>query len=299
MKKTQDRHSDLEYRLEIARNIFQTPPYIDYEFFKTDDLLILTSAKIGTSFIKTYLKSNNIKFIEGSFKYLIDENFWSEDTSTNEPIGINNIMSNPDIRKLILFRNPRIKVLSGVLQDFNGAMITLGNSIIGRRLFQDKYEIPEEMFAMMDGYRDFDLEVLMNTHPDIMERIFVDFFMLGIKDNNLLYQHSKLVSKNIYWLLESGKIKLGENDSVIDIDTHGQDVITVLKDAYQDKVQVPHDDSYYNSNISEYFIYESPLWNELAMRDTPWFRTMENRINTDWLFYDLMKQKWQRTIIKK
>lgn len=299
IKKNEDKHSDLQYRLDVANNIFQAKPTLEYEFFKTDDILILTSAKIGTSFIKTYLKSNRIKFVEGSFRYLINENFWSEDNSLDDPIGIDTMLSNPDIRKLVLFRNPRIKVLSGVLQDFNGAMITLGNSIIGRRLFQDKYEIPEEMFLMIDGHRDFDLEILMNSYPSIMEQIFVDFFMLGVKDNNLLYQHSKLVCKDIYWFLETGKIKLTDNDSVVDIDTHGGDVVKVLKDAYQDKVQVQHDNSYYNSNISEYFIYESPLWNELAMRDTTWFKTMENRINTDWLFYDLLKQKWQRTSIKQ
>lgn len=297
MRHTEDRLHDLEYRLQVSNNVFENSPVVDYEYYKTENLLILLSAKIGTSYMKSYFRENNIKYIQGGFSYRIAHDYWEEDNTKDEPIGIDKMIANPEIPKLILFRNPRIKLLSGVLQDFNASLVTLGQSIIGARLFQEKYNLPDEFFAMIDGHKDFDIESLMNNHQEIMEQIFIDFFNLGIKDNNLLYQHSKLVCKNIYWFLEAGKIKLGEGDSVVDLDTNGHDIEKILKKYYPESVNKQKHKEYYNSNISEYFIYESHLWGENDMSNTSWFKTMENRLNTDWLFYDLLKRKWERTIL--
>ena len=200
-----------------TNRLFTLDNKVEYEFFKTDSILVLTSAKVGTNTMKTFFQEGNIDYVSGGFRYNIKQDGWECSTEQEIQVDIEGILQDDDLHKVIVFRNPKIKSISGMLEDFAGELAKISDIPYATSLIKQKYQLDviSEYIIVNPNIQVGDL---LNHNPHLAGLLFSDWFYAVLKDGDLLRGHSKLICSSLYWLLDSGKISITGDTNFVDLD---------------------------------------------------------------------------------
>ena len=272
--------------------LFSTDIKVQYEYYKSDDLLILTSAKVGTNTLKSFFQHNNIDYVVGGFEYNLTEDSWEQSNEQNEPdVDIPGLLQNDTIQKIIIFRNPKIKAVSGMLEDFSGEISKILSINYGISLIKQKYQLDAiSEYILADP--DISIEHLVNVNPDLAHLLFKDWFYSILKDGDLIVGHGKPICSSLYWLLDTEKITVNKNTKFIDLD----DISTgklgdVLKELYPKNTFRFHLTN--NSRKKQYILMDEILSKGENFKGSAWYQILSARINSDYKWYVRLKDKYQ------
>jgi len=276
-----------------VNELFTSDNKVEYEFYKTDYILVLTSAKVGTNTIKTFFQDGNIDYVNGGFSYNIKENAWECSTSQGVEVDIEGILQDDDLYKVIVFRNPKIKSISGMLEDFAGELSRISDIPYATSLIKQKYQL-DVISEYIIVNPNIQIGDLLNHNPDLASLLFSDWFYAMLKDGDLLRGHSKLICSSLYWLLDSGRISITDDTNFVDLDdTSTNKLGTVLKKLYPDSTYNFTVDN--NSRKNQWVLFDSILNGSGDFQYSTWYRIFEERINNDMLWYYRLKEKYQKT----
>lgn len=272
--------------------LFSTDIKIQYEYFKTDDVLVLTSAKVGTNTLKQFFLHNNIDYIVGGFEYNLTEDAWVESNEQNESdVDIPGLLQNDTIQKIILFRNPKIKAVSGMIEDFSGEISKVISIDYGYSLIKQKYNL-DSISEYIISDPDISIESLININPDLAYLLFKDWFYSILKDGDLIAGHGKPICSSLYWLLDAKKIKVDTNTKFIDLDdTSTGKLGDILKELYPENTFRFHLSN--NSRKKQYILMDDILTKGENFKGSSWYHILSERISSDYKWYLRLKEKYQ------
>jgi len=271
-------------------------------YAETPNLGILYYNKVGSTFMSTMFRDNQSLEVDGIKIYsnqvgehkvrLINENQWVWATTHKKDRGIlteslgdfekiTNGTSEKDL--IIVTRNPKLKLLSGLIQDTNPYGSILQHPGLFLRGYLSKHH---PSVLGISTFRE-----LKELHPNVWEEVF-EYYLLGwFKDfNNIKTSagaHGKLgFNETYYKFLELNPINL-DKLTIVDIDSIDGNLETVFKKYHKD-LKFPGG---VHSNKGRYSDMVS-LINKVSKKYKYLVKDIEWEISRDYFYYNLIKEKY-------
>ena len=274
-------------------------------YAETPKIGILYYNKVGSSFISTMfinnesLKVNGIKIYSNQANQvgernvrLINDNQWVWATTHKKDRGIlteslgdfEKIINGTSEKDLIIVtRNPKLKLLSGLMQDIKPHGTIFQHPGLFLRGYLSKYHPSAAGIPTFSELKKF--------HPNVWEEVF-EYYLLGWFKafNNIKTSdgaHGKLgFNETYYKFLELNPINL-DKLTIIDIDSIDGNLETVFK-KYHKNLKFPES---VHSNKGRYsdVIY---LINKLSKKYKGLLQDIEWEISRDYFYYNLIKEKY-------
>jgi len=270
-------------------------------YAETPNLGILYYNKVGSTFMSTMFEHNQSLKVDGIKIYSnqvnrnkfrsINDNQWAWATTHKKDRGIlteslgdfekiTNGTSEKDL--IIVTRNPKLKLLSGLIQDTNPYGSILQHPGLFLRGYLSKHH---PSVLGISTFRE-----LKELHPNVWEEVF-EYYLLGwFKDfNNIKTSagaHGKLgFNETYYKFLELNPINL-DKLTIVDIDSIDGNLETVFK-KYHNNLKFPQ----VHSNKGKYsdMVY---LINKVSKKYKYLVKDIEWEISRDYFYYNLIKEKY-------
>ena len=271
-------------------------------YAETPNLGILYYNKVGSSFMSTMFEHNQSLRVDGieicSNKVgehnvrSIHKNQWVWATTHKKDRGIlteslgdfekiTNGTSEKDL--IIVTRNPKLKLLSGLIQDINPHGIIFQHIDLFLKGYINKH------YPSVLGIKTY--EELKNIYPKIWEDIFEQYLIGWFSEFSRIRtsesSHGKVgFNETYYKFLELNPINL-DKLTIVDIDSIDGNLETVFK-KYHKNLKFPQS-VHSNKGVYSDMVY---LINKVSKKYKYLVKDIEWEISRDYFYYNLIKEKY-------